>query len=274
MLSFLLILALITGGLHKDALSMHKISSVFAKREQLARELTKTMVQRRFSQMKVNGPSEKRATTSQNEETQSYTSKRLRTPPHALSKWNLRPFLTTPDNPYLYKVTATLVRSLYPDLLDESLLEPLLHALVAKQEGAKTLADLTPDDPELASLYYKMLRGTNTYDVESKEGIPPLEDFICLREEKAAAHFRHASLPVLEAILGKEMKNKILSEETKLSQRKKKAMTLTKQQFATLEGFSDCLEHLFLFSFSAFSKKKTEIGKEDPGLRLTVRKRI
>lgn len=116
-----------------------------------------------------------------------------------------------------YAITARLLCLLYPTILpDNQSACVLLDALFAK---AKTLKDpnfneLMPEDPLLREKYYKMLKGTNQYDIEQKKGIPPLTDFLMLcKTKEACCYLCSAHFFVLQAIFGETFAHTIIAGE-------------------------------------------------------------
>src|SRR5580700_8215354 len=113
-----------------------------------------------------------------------YFSRRSFFPPFESSKFNIGPLLKNEGELRLhplYEPLAELLRLLYEAPLKECHSEKieyrLLEAILTKARQcseAKELSELSPDDPVLRKLYYKLLKGTNQYS--QKGSIPPLRD--------------------------------------------------------------------------------------------------
>jgi hypothetical protein len=221
--------------------------------------------------------------------TRKYHSKRKFTPPMENSKLNLLALLelqTDPKNHPLYEIAADFFRLLYEDSLfkqikREGLEYEMLNALLkayAANKKCQELHDLYPADPELRSIFYRMLKGTNHYDMENRKGIPPLEDFFSL-EKTPAIHFAFASPFLLEALLGKKNTAKILTQEEKNYQTTGKNASLSQDELTALLA-SDPIHNMLVselgenISFSQKFSKRRIISGQDRTSQLVIRKKI
>lgn len=107
----------------------------------------------------------------------------------------------------------------------KNLAKDLLDALIKKakklseETDTKKLnfLDLYPDDEVLSRVYYKMLKGTQEYNLVMKKGYPPLTDFFTLDiPSRKPVHFAGLSTPLLSAIFGDKVKKDILQEEASI----------------------------------------------------------
>ena len=207
----------------------------------------------------------------------SYGSKRAQFPPSDTSKLNLSALIETTTNPQahpLYEVAARLLYVLYHDVLfskekhSESLeyqmLDAMLRTASAKKQITK-LADLFPDIPDLQPLFYKMLKGTNRYDMQLGTGIPPLEDFICLPKGNAI-HFSYSSPALLEALFGKAVALKILKEEEKRWESSGTYAYLTKDDITALLA-NDANSSSYITTLGAHLNFSKQPGKKQSDLR-------
>jgi len=117
-----------------------------------------------------------------------------------------------------YEAALKLLRDLYggkpfwkeariPDLEVK-----ILNALIEAKE--KSFYDLVSKKEGLGEIFYKILKGTNTYDAAAHEGIPPLLDYFDLEESGSQfVYFHTASRSVLEAFLGSDLTSLIEKEE-------------------------------------------------------------
>lgn len=154
------------------------------------------------------------------------------------SQLNLYPLIQEKEakNHPFYAITERLLCLLYPDIMPNKLAaQALLDALLIKAKTVKKpiLSELMPEDPLLQEKYYKMLKGTNQYDVIQKKGIPPLADFFMIREGKACCYLRSAHFFVLQAIFGKEFAHTIIERE-KQKWESGKAKVLNKKELEAL----------------------------------------
>jgi hypothetical protein len=271
------VISFLSLDLLRDARSTTTTDKVFQKYTDLEERLYNQSIQRQWFRLK-NRSIEKITSHNKNPRTKrNRKHPRLQKPPLPISQWNLLPFLTQPTDPLLRATTLSLFYSLYPNIFHDpsNLLERLLQTLIESfsQKKAETLTDLYPKEKDLATLYYTLLRGTNAYDVTVGKGIPPLGDFVCLREGKPA-YFRYSSPILLQAIFGQETKEKIMKEERMRSQALEKTHILSRRE---LESFPELRHqtHLFsLFSFDTVKSKTKEIEQRDDPMGLCMRKRL
>lgn len=132
------------------------------------------------------------------------------------SQLNLYPLVQEKENHPFYAIAGRLLCLLYPDILpDKQSAQTLLDALLAKAKTLKDpiLSELMPENPLLQEKYYKMLKGTNQYDIMQKKGIPPLADFFTIGKEKICCYLCSAHFFVLQAIFGEDFTHTIMEKE-------------------------------------------------------------
>ena len=150
-------------------------------------------------------------------------------PPSDATKLNLSALLQQPRPPFhthLREIAEELLRRLYANTAVEELAKKLgvinfeheiLEALISKSNADPklcSLEELYPEDPRLNQIYAKMYAGTKKYAIKPKEGYPPLEDFFYLSQTKQSpVIFGLASTPLLKAVFGEELAERILQEE-------------------------------------------------------------
>jgi hypothetical protein len=128
------------------------------------------------------------------------------------SKFNLWPlFKEGSSSIYLYRSAIRLIQILYQDADfyknagDPGLAKKILDEMISKK--GEDLSQLFPENNELAKMYYKMLRGTNT-------GFPPLGEYFKIeKSDKAPIQWCYATTPILRAVLGDDATNRILAAE-------------------------------------------------------------
>ncbi|PWU14304.1 MAG: hypothetical protein C5B45_04530, partial [Chlamydiae bacterium] len=136
------------------------------------------------------------------------------------SQLNLYPLVQEqePKNHPFYAITVRLLCLLYPTILpDNQSACTLLDALLAKAKtlNEPTLNELMPEDPLLQEDYYKMIQGTNQYDIKQKKGIPPLADFLIMHKNGVCCYLCSAHFFVLQAMFGEEFTYTIIASEKK-----------------------------------------------------------
>jgi hypothetical protein len=134
-------------------------------------------------------------------------------------KFNLSLLLkeqTQAHSELIYEAAAKLIYILYKNasFYKEGLNYQILDALMKEKEIA--LTKLFPDHPGLSYAFYKMLQGTSSYDLLHKDGYPPFLAFFTLgngANEVKPMNLGHASIPVLQAVLGDPLTDALLKEE-------------------------------------------------------------
>ncbi len=171
----------------------------------------------------------------------SFHSHRKKDHTSSLGKWNLAPFLSTdPYNSFfLGKLTANLITELYShapfwkeaEKEIPGLAEELVSEFSSKKEGLETLSDLFPRSESLQKVFYKMLQGSGSYNLESKEGYPPFEDFFTFSaKDKTLTSFPHASSAILKALFQDKVVETILSLEKDKWEKDHYLHSLTKEE--------------------------------------------
>lgn len=154
------------------------------------------------------------------------------------SQLNLYPLIQEqePQNHPFYAITARLLCLIYPTILpDNQAVCTLLDALLAKAKtlNEPILNELMPEDPLLQEIYYKIIQGTNQYDITQKKGIPPLTDFFMIYKNGACCYVCSAHFLVLQAIFGEDFTHVIIAGEKKKWE-SGKAKLFNKQELESL----------------------------------------
>jgi hypothetical protein len=294
--AFILIFSFLTLGFireHKDCVVSEMSINSFRK---TSRVVQNAVIKKQYDKIKiaplVSDPSKSVAPISKaaaSKPSRAYHSRREFFPPLETSKFSLNTLLelqTDPKKHPLYEICAEFLRLLYNDTLfkqsghnrvEYALLNDMIKKYHNKKE-VKTFMDLYPDSPELQHIFYKMLMGTNQYDVQLKRGIPRLEDFFTL-EKTAAIHFSFASTSLLEAILSKKIAFKILAQEKLNYENTGKNSSLTQDELTALlsndlKQNSRILELGSDIDFSQNFPKRTLLGGQDKTNGLIVRKKL
>jgi len=128
------------------------------------------------------------------------------------SKFNLWPLLNnTNSSSRLYDSAIRLIQILYQDAdfykeaKDPGLAKKILAEMTSKK--GEDLSQLFSDKQELAKIYYKMLKGTNT-------GYPPLGEYFKIEKSNdPPIQWSYATTPILRAVLGDDATNRVLAAE-------------------------------------------------------------
>lgn len=134
------------------------------------------------------------------------------------SQLNLYPLIqeNEPKTHPFYAIIARLLCLLYPNILpDQQSACALLDTILAKAKTLKepSLNQLMPEDPLFQESYYRMLKGTNQYDLVQKKGIPPLADFLMIHKKNSCCYLCSAHFLVLQAIFGENFAHIIIEGE-------------------------------------------------------------
>ncbi len=284
--AFMLIFSLISVGfMHEHiftTLTEKNIHSFY----KTSTAVKNAIADKHYRRIKKESSSSKPQTSSQTiKSNKEYFSRRDMFPPMEDSKFNLTALLETKTDfktHPLYETCARFMHILYEPLFKEAKRDSLEYALLdamiktAHKTEVKQLSDLYPSSPELHSIFYKMLKGTNQYKVLEKKGIPPLEDFFCLGKSESI-HFAFASTPLLEALLGKKMATRIALEEKKKWEATGKQTSLTQEDLTALL-VTDPVHSTFILqlgthlSFSQKMSKRFLLAGRDKTSGLAVRK--
>lgn len=135
------------------------------------------------------------------------------------TKLNLSPLLSK-ENPLLYETAARYIRSLYSNasFYKEGLEKQILDLIISQGAAAKectSFADLFPQDPALATIFYKMLKGTGSYDLGSGKGYPPFDNYFQLSEGSGkSVNLHYAPTRLLRSLFGEPIAAAIFKEES------------------------------------------------------------
>lgn len=207
------------------------------------------------------------------------------------SKFNLHTLFSPSPSPLALQTAEKLLLILYGDApffpnepqqkaaLASSLLKELL-AIASKQKEITSFDQLVERSSPYYSLLFKMVKGTNSYNVEKRAGYPPLEDFFLIDStEKKAVLFHYASLPLLEALLGKEAAKEVpLIERNKFEQ-------FSSYPFLTIEECNQLIDKKAgarkelsaiaeIVSFKKINPTRSILQAHDTKSNISVRKRL
>lgn len=165
---------------------------------------------------------------------------------HPLAKLNIVQLLSSDSfhaSALLYETAAQLIRILYakttvyqPDL--EYRIVDLLMKAAKESPTDLTLENLEAHilkDAKNKSLY-KIFKGTKTYDLFTKNGYPPLSDFISINTKKNAkpVNFHYAPRPLVLALFGEKITEQIEQVEKEKWEKNQRHSSLTSQELEPL----------------------------------------
>lgn len=132
----------------------------------------------------------------------------------------------------IQKIACRLIENLYSacDFYQTANKKEIAQTIVNEMctQKIKTLEALKLKDPELDTIYYKILKGTSS-------GYPTLAEYCHLGKTLGAPiHFRFASTPVMQAAIGKELAAKLFNLEIKNKEENSRVRALKKKAFIQL----------------------------------------
>jgi len=285
--AFLLIFSFAAYTMLRDRIAVEKQEWSYTGFMRTERNLRNDMERRTFKnapKKETNAP--KAAKKSEKKSGTANKSRRFKSPPSELGKLCIGTLFdksTSPSKDILYKTTANLIKNLYDNapFYQEAKISNLEHSLLdaiikkgSSLNKLESLADLYPDNPHLAQIYYKMLKGTTIFNVEKQTGYPALGDYLTLgdQESKIAVHFCFAPTPLLQALFGDKLAEAILAEEQLLKEKKHKISYLNKSELeslisknhpqidlAALDGLLDFVNKPLPLSYLRKTDKSTQV---------------
>ena len=147
------------------------------------------------------------------------------------SKVNLSSLVEDTENETLYLVALRYFQQIYGPthfITDEKFAKKIFDAFLAQAKSKWLLNnkicdfhELYPEDPTLHFAYYKILKGTQNYDVSKGIGYPPLSDLFLLENPLFVTkpmNFYHIPYRLLEILYGEKIMERIKeAEHTKKS---------------------------------------------------------
>ena len=118
----------------------------------------------------------------------------------------------------LQKITIEYLQALYghKDFFPKKP-KPLLDSIIAKLKTNKDLIplhELELYDPKMHDIFYRMLRGTHTYNLKKQEGYPPFDHFFTFEKSShPPMNFNSANEVFLEVALGENVAKKLIKKE-------------------------------------------------------------
>lgn len=213
--------------------------------------------------------------------TATFQSHRLSNPPIEQGRFGIAALQENENLSHLKPIVQRLFVELYghTDWFDPTVCMRLIDKFAScqgefdDQSFAKDLAG------EEYRIWYLMCKGTQTYDVENKIGYPPLTDFIDFKPRplKQTCHFPFASLPLLKALLGRDLAAEILKIEKKKWEKDHRRRFCLKKELLTLVATKSHPELVQIVEtycdfHQSVGKKSFVVGQEENS-GIVIRKR-
>ena len=135
------------------------------------------------------------------------------------------------------------------------------------------LHELELNHPEMEEILYKMLRGTQTYDLTGK-GYPPFHHFFTFEETNSSPmNFHSANEVFLNIVLGEKATKALIAQEKEELEETPQALTSPIKTAKAVEAFlgDDFAKVAHLFRFSGRSTKRNPEAYTDQQTQITVR---
>lgn len=140
------------------------------------------------------------------------------------ARLNLHPLIDQgkETHPFLYNLSAKMLKAFYEPLFstqgvksEYKFLDAWLNAaraLRVKQEKDFAYEKIVFKDPVYQSLYYKMLKGTKTWNLEEKIGYPSLLDYVQFDLKPKKICLAHAHPDILSVLFNPKAAAKLFAE--------------------------------------------------------------
>ncbi len=188
-------------------------------------------------------------------------------------KINIKKLAADQGNPQLEKVVLTLLRQIYgrTGIYTPNLEHEVLATLIATLKLHPSVNSFEELLPKISSgsnaLFYKLIKGTQYYELGKDKGYPALGDFLSLEGKPTKPiNFYTAYRPVLSAVFGEKICEQILIEEQRKWEIDHKTKHLSKTELDAFlkkiqQNLSD-FEPLLQFS-NAVDKTSQEIVQDE-----------
>ncbi len=192
------------------------------------------------------------------------------------AKFNLHHLLTENPPSFVKLLTINLLQELYGHTSFFQEGSRLIDSFI-QVVAPKNLIDLIPEDEALHLVYYKMLKGTNHYDLQKGIGYPPLDHFMTIdSSDHHVIHYADCHEVLLRVLFGRETSQEIIqSEASKYFEVSKYNYTLSHQELDPYikKAYSSAPAKEQLLKYVDFSSKKGKrniLLEEDKGTHITI----
>ena len=200
-------------------------------------------------------------------------------------KLNLSSLISNSHKPSLLKtVCIKYLKELYghADFFpkQKSFPEALLDVLIESYQKADLSTPfyhVTLRNKEFQSVFYKMVRGTHTYDLDKKIGYPPFGDmFTFAKKDSPPMNFHYANPSFLSAILGEGLKKEFIELEKRHLQKARSQCRspIKKSEFKDFlrdHKIEEGPQLLSLFDFKYCASERHPEKYRDPETQITVK---
>jgi len=181
----------------------------------------------------------------------------------------------TQNNTELKKTCIQYLRALYGHNkffpVDPTHLLDSIIAKLREEEHPPPLHTLKLDDSEMHNLFYKVLKGTHTYNIKTKEGYPPFDHFFTFEKGQTSPMNFHAANEIfLEVVLGKSITKELIKKEKEL---KRAYAAFSPLSIADVQDFTKNIHPnpIGLFAFTPPKAEKQPKIHVDTQTKITVR---
>ncbi len=156
----------------------------------------------------------------------------------------------------------------------------LIQALIEaykKEDSMTPFHEIIFKDPELQEIFYKMVRGTHTYDLEKNVGYPPFgEMFTFKQSDRPPMNYHYANQSFLSVYFGKNFTKAFVAlEKEALEKEKKKCVSpIKKLQLEQMVGnqvMGNSNQIFELLDFKYQTSKKKSAKYKDETTQITVK---
>lgn len=200
------------------------------------------------------------------------------------ARFNLWPLIQEgkESHPFLYEATMKLLKTYYEAAVfsEKSQIEAFLNVFLKKAKEQTKHHFLSLEklhlNPDLQSLYYKMLKGSKKWDFDQNIGYPSLLDVIKVEESDTKLCLQHAHPGQIAILFGSKAANKLyhtLHEEESESLSKEKIEQICSESHAPIFN-SFVFNFIELKSASHSKHGKTTLIVTDQDSQVSIRKNI
>jgi len=196
-------------------------------------------------------------------------------------KLNIKSLLIGQGNPALESVALSLIKNMYQatTVYTPGLEHEILDTLIRNLKEHSTITSFETLLPNLSSenypLFYKLIKGTQSYELKTNAGYPALGDFLTFepKTHTKPIHFGSASRSVLEALFGQELTEQIISQERRKWEIDHKHASITKKE---LEAFlvqhsKNLVDFEPMIEFTSKNAKRSQEVVQDKSTSLQIR---
>ncbi len=194
---------------------------------------------------------------------------------------NIRTLANEGGDPQVEEIALSLIRNLYQTTLlytphlENEILETIIQTLKEYPSLTNFESLLSRLPEEKLPLFYKLTKGTHSYQLKTDKGYPALGDFLSIHpsSHKKPIYFSHAPRPLLDAVFGQLFASQIILEERRKWELEHKHDPLNQQELEAffLKNRKNLTEFVPLLNFKkSKSKSKETVETDDAKLRIRI----